>query len=275
MRAKLIDSEIAMRRAVAAAMVLASLPAGALHAAERACLEGASEAHAVAAADARSLTLRDGRILRVAGIEPFDLLRPDLADAEAALQRRLAEFALGQPLSIQLATDAPDRYGRHPALIAAGGALIQEALAREGLAIAFAGGDPLPCFRRILAAEADARDAGRGFWPGAPLPGADPYALAAQIGHFTIFEGTVLSVGNRSTRTYLNFGQRWSEDVTVEIAAGDRKAFGGEDGLAALAGETVRVRGFLEDKAGPMMALTSAMQLERLGAGGGEMRGEP
>ena len=264
-----------MAAATILAALLACLPAGALHAAERACLEGTSGARAVAAADARSLTLHDGRVLRIAGIEPFDLLRSDLADAEATLQQRIVELAVDRPLSVQLADDAPDRYGRHPALIAVGDALIQEALAHEGLAIAFAGGDALPCFERILAAEADARNAGRGFWPGAALPGADPDALAARVGGFAIFEGTVLSVGNRSTRTYLNFGRYWSEDVTVEIAAGDRKAFGGEDALAALAGETVRVRGFLEEKSGPMMALSSAMQLELVDPDGEEMRGEP
>ena len=260
---------------LAAGLALAVLSNGAARAAERACLEETTDARAVASADARSLTLADGRVVRAAGIEPFDLLLPDRADAEAALMQRLLDLALDRPLNLQLATDAPDRYGRRPALIAADDALIQETLAREGLAIAFAGGDPLPCFQRILAAEADARDAGRGFWPDAPILRADPDALAVMVGRFAIFEGAVLSVGNRSTRTYLNFGERWSEDVTVEIAAGDRAAFGGEDGLAALAGRTVRVRGFLEEKSGPMMAVTSTMQLELLGPSGGEKRGEP
>lgn len=263
---------------MALALVLAGLPAAsgdAARAAEPACLSETFQARAVDAEDARTLTLEDGRVLRVAGIEPFDLLRPELSEAPAELRGRMSALAGGRAVTVQLADGGPDRYGRHPALIAADGALLQETLAGEGLAIAFAGGDPLPCFQRILAAETGARAAGRGFWTETTLPGARPAALATLTGRFVIFEGKVLSVGNRSTRTYLNFGERWSEDVTVEIAAGDRAAFGGEAGLAALAGQRVRVRGFLEEKGGPMMPISSPMQLEMLDREAGEIRGEP
>jgi hypothetical protein len=187
----------------------------------------------------------------------------------------MREMALGQPVLVRLAGRDEDRYGRYPALIAAGDTLLQEALAGEGLAIAFASGDALPCFERILAAEAAARRSVRGFWSESSLPEADPEALNPWIGHFTIFEGDVLSVGNRAARTYLNFGTRWSDDVTVEIEARDRKYFGGKEALAALVGRRVRVRGFLESKAGPMMAIRSPLQLEILSANAGETRSAP
>ncbi|MGH6925218.1 MAG: thermonuclease family protein [Propylenella sp.] len=244
-------------------------------AAEAGCLDAVTEVRAAAVPDARSLTIDDGRVLRVAGIEPFDLLRPDLAAAESALEERLAELVADTPLSVQLIAEKADRYGRIPAMIAAGGTLLQEALAREGLAIAFASGDPLPCFDRILAAEETARGEDRGFWAGASVPNAFPAALAARIGSFALFEGRILSVGNRGARTYLNFGRRWADDVTVEIEARDRGRFGGEAGLSAHAGKRVRVRGFLEAKAGPMMAIRSPMQLELLSADTDEREGAP
>ena len=251
------------RCGAALALVLAVLSGGAALAAEG-CLEGAAEVHLAEIVDARSLRLDDGRVLRLAGIEPFDLLRPDLGDAKPALRRRLSQLAEAAPLSALLTSSDTDRYGRHPAMIAASGTLMQESLAGEGLAVAFAGGDALPCFDRVLAAEDAARRSGRGFWTGEPLPAAAPEALRPRIGLFTIFEGEVLSVGKRSTRTYLNFGTYWSEDVTVEIDARDRGAFGGEPELAALAGRRLRVRGYLEEKAGPMMPVRSPMQLEIL-----------
>lgn len=272
--ARLTDSRLCARRGAAVLLFLASLPGGLALAAEMPCLEGAQAARVESVPDARSLTLDDGRVLRIAGLEPFDLVDPGLEDAEAALRERVRELALGQPVLVRLAADE-DRYGRYPALIAAGGALLQEALASEGLAVAFAGGDALPCFGRILAAEAAARRAARGYWSDSPLPKAEPEALEPWIGHFTIFEGNILSVGNRAARTYLNFGRRWSDDVTVEIEARDREHFGGEEALAALAGQRVRVRGFLELKAGPMMAIRSPMQLEMLSADAGETRSAP
>ena len=98
-------------------------------------------------------------------------------------------------------------------------------------------------------------------------------ALDPFIGGFAIFQGVVVSVGNRRSRTYLNFGGWWAEDVTVEIDGRDREGFGGEAGLAALAGQRVRVRGFIEEKQGPMTIVRSPMQIERIdpaGAVGGK-----
>jgi len=116
-----------------------------------------------------------------------------------------------------------------------------------------------------LAAEDAARRQGRGFWTEAALLQARPQALALRVGRFAIFEGRVISVGTRRSRTYLNFGGRWSEDVTVEIEARHRERFGGEEELAELTGKRVRVRGFVENRAGPMAGVTSPMQIELLG----------
>jgi endonuclease YncB( thermonuclease family) len=271
-----IDSRRRIWGGPAAALLGAVLcGAGSACAAEIPCLEDAEPARVASVPDARTLTLEDGRVLRIAGLEPFDLIVPGLEDAEAMLRERIRALALGQPVLVRLIGEGSDRYGRHPALIVADGALLQETLAREGLAVAFASGDALPCFDRILAAEADARRAARGEWPESPLPEAEPQALQPFIGYFTIFEGEVLSVGNRAARTYLNFGTRWTDDVTVEIEARDRKHFGGEEVLSALAGQRVRIRGFLESKAGPMMAIRSPMQLEILGAAASERKRAP
>jgi hypothetical protein len=85
------------------------------------------------------------------------------------------------------------------------------------------------------------------------------------VGRFAIFEGRVISVGARRTLTYLNFGLRWSEDVTVAIEARHRARFGGEARIADLTGRRVRIRGFVEERAGPMVAVTTPMQVEVLG----------
>ena len=223
--------------------------------------------------DVRTLRLAEGTVIRIAGIEPIGLLFDDVEDeTEAALKTRIAELALEKVIAVQPLTDKTDRYGRIPAMVAAGGALLQETLASEGLAIALpAENDPLPCFDRILAAEAEARGRRAGFWTERRLPEAFPSALSPRIGRFAIFEGNVESVRNRRVRTYLNFGNVWSADVTAEIEAADRESFGGELPLAELAGRRVRLRGFLEERGGPAIVLRSPMQLEVLdftGAGG-------
>jgi endonuclease YncB( thermonuclease family) len=238
--------------------------AGQTHAAEPGCAAADLGARAAAIADPRSIVLEDGRELRLAGIETFALLLPEGAETEAALQRRLETLLAGPPLRFRQVGQKPDRYGRLPAVIELdSGELVQEALAREGLAVAFASG-PLPCFEKILAAENEARQKRRGFWVAAALPEARPDALRELVGRFAIFEGRVLSVGNRPGRTYLNFGSWWARDVTVEIAARDRELFGGEAALASLAGRRLRVRGFVQEKGGPMLVASSPMQIETL-----------
>jgi micrococcal nuclease len=242
---------------------LAAIGAAPTFAATEGCLETVSTAKISEALDFRSLRLADGRTIRLAGIEPFGLLTSDPDPMDVELRNRLNELAGNRDVEIQVVAPEPDRYGRFSAIVALEGRLLQETVAREGLAIAFSGGDALPCFDRIVAAETEARESHRGFWTG-ELPPARPEALASWIGRFAIFEGRVISVGNRRARTYLNFGFRWTEDVTAEIAAEDRELFGGGAVLEALAGQTVRVRGFLEQKGGPMVVLRSPMQLEVL-----------
>jgi micrococcal nuclease len=258
----------ARRRILPIALVaglLAGADADVSASAAEACLGTVSKATVSEVADSRSLRLADGRTIHLAGIEPFGLLTSDPDPMEADLRRRMIELVENREIDVQIVATEPDRYGRFSAMVAFEGLLLQEAIAREGLAIAFAGGDALPCFDRIIAAETEARGKHRGFWTG-ELPQARPEALASRIGSFAIFEGRVVSVGNRRSRTYLNFGFRWSEDVTAEIAAEDRELFGGEAVLLALAGQRVRVRGFLEQKGGPMVVLRSPLQLEVLGA---------
>lgn len=263
-----------MRFAPCAALLAACaalLAATAAHAAAPppACLAEAVEVTAQRVDDARSITLVDGRVLRLAGIETFALLMPERADVEPALRAHLQTLA-GAGLRAQIISQTPDRYGRLPALVATpAGVLLQESAARAGLAIALPAPEPLPCYERIVAAEDDARRAQVGFWSGVALPAAEPAALNGRIGQFAIFEGRILSVGNRPTRTYLNFGKRWSDDVTVSIRERDRDRFGGEAGLSALAGKRVRVRGFLEDHGGPSLEARSPFQIEVLDAGVG------
>lgn len=264
-----IAGQTASRLFPALLAVVAAAPISA-HAAEGTCLPVAEEGGAVAAVpDAHTIALADGRTLRLAGIEPMSLLGGG-GESDLALRDRIAALTAGAPLAFVALGKAEDRHGRLPSLAAVDGEVLQTRLLREGLAVFFATGTALPCLEDMLAAESEARRERRGFWAGsAALPPPLPEALRDHVGHFAIFEGEVLSVGNRRDRTYLNFGGRWSEDVTVEIEARHRKSFGGEAALAALAGLRLRIRGFLQEKAGPMMTVTSPMQIERLTASSG------
>jgi endonuclease YncB( thermonuclease family) len=229
--------------------------------------------------DARTIVLGDSRPVRLAGLESLAALARDAktADAmDARLAGRLAQLLAAKPLRIRILPGKPDRYGRHPALVMADDELLHEHLLSAGLAVfmpeSFTGDAPASddaggtCARRLLAIEAAARLARRGGWsePGIIVAAARPDALSTQFGHFVIFQGIVRSVGTRRDRTYIDFGSEWRSDVTVEIAANRRRHFGGEAALEALAGRLVRVRGFLQEKAGPMVPVRHPAQIEVL-----------
>ncbi len=228
--------------------------------------------------DARTIVLGDGRSIRLAGLESLAALARDAKTADsmdAQFAEELTQWLAAKPLRIRILPGKPDRHGRHAALVMAAGDLLQKRLLGAGLAVFMP--ESLPggaigddrgdtCARQLLAVEAAARLARRGGWsePGISVAAARPDVLSSQFGHFVIFQGIVRSVGTRRDRTYIDFGRQWRSDVTVEVTAARRRYFGGEAALEDLAGKFVRVRGFLEEKAGPMVTARYPAQIEVL-----------
>jgi endonuclease YncB( thermonuclease family) len=219
--------------------------------------------------DARTIVLRDGTRLRLAGIEPaVDFL----GEGPDPLPARLAELLADAPVAFRAVVEAPDRHGRVPALLfLASGEFVQERLVAEGLAVAFAAEADLPCFEDLRAAERIARDSRAGAWRDAkPLPADRPDLVAARIGRFAILQGRIFSVGTRYTATWLDFGRTWTSDVTVRIDRADRQKFGGEAALEAYAGRDIMVRGYLSDSGGPLLEAGSPASVELLATQGEE-----
>jgi len=221
--------------------------------------------------DARTIVLRDKTRLRLAGIEPAAAFLGEGADPVSdPLPARLEALLSGAPVTVRALADLPDRHGRIPALLfLASGEFLQKRLVAEGVAIAFAAAEDFPCFDDLRAAERDARETRAGAWRDAgPLPANRPDIVAARIGRFAILQGRILSVGTRYTATWLDFGHRWSSDVTVRIDRADRAKFGGEAALEALAGRDIMVRGYLTEAGGPLLEAGSPAAIEILATPG-------
>jgi endonuclease YncB( thermonuclease family) len=216
--------------------------------------------------DARTIVLRDKTRLRLAGIEPAAAF---LGEGPDPLPARLEALLADAPVTFRALAEAPDRHGRIPAILfLASGELLQERLVADGVAIAFAAKE-FPCFDDLRAAERAARENRTGAWRDAgPLPASRPDIVAARIGRFAILQGRVLSVGTRYTATWLDFGHRWSTDVTVRIDRADRAKFGGEAALETLVGRDIMVRGYLTESRGPLMEAGSPAAIEILATPG-------
>jgi DNA/RNA endonuclease YhcR with UshA esterase domain len=80
-----------------------------------------------------------------------------------------------------------------------------------------------------------------------------------------LVEGKVLSVRESGATIYVNFGHRWTQDFTVIVLRRLQRAFAaaGVD-PRALTGRRIRVRGYVEQRGGPVIAAEAPEQIELL-----------
>lgn len=245
------------------------------------CSAAAFAAKVSSAVSPTELLLEDGRRLRLAGVA-----LPSLPPAAAERARQaLDAAAAGRAARITPVADA-DRWGLIAAHISLDGAAdgggipgaaggpggrdLASALVSDGVLIAFPEAATVPCDggtgRRIAAAEGPAREARRGLWSQDTRmvrDAGDP-TLPSAAGRLTLVEGLVLSVGHAGRTYFLNFGARWSLDFTVTITESDLEGHRAEGiDVAGLAGTRVRVRGWIEDDGGALIARAAPGTIER------------
>jgi endonuclease YncB( thermonuclease family) len=253
-----------MRRILLGMVVSLALSLAASHAgAQEHCpLNSIGTANVAAVRDGRTLQLTDGRVLRLAAIEVTTHTR-------AALQALVA----GHTLRLATLGSDHDRYGRLVAFAFAGDAKIsvQQALLEEGEARVSARVGDKACADELLAAERQARASRRGLWADpnfAPLPAESSMRLKGERGRFALVEGKVLSVRESGGTIYVNFGRRWSRGFSVIILRRNQRIFAAA-GLAPseLTGRRVRVRGWIEQRHGPVIEADAPEQIELIDAG--------
>lgn len=204
--------------------------------------------------DGRTLTLADGREIRLAGIE---------APADGNALRSLVGGT-----RLRLDGTGQDRYGRMVAYAYRPDDMepVQFALLRAGQARVSARIGAKSCAEALLATEKAARASSRGLWADpnfAPLRSQNLTMISAARGHFALIEGRVLSVRESGATIYVNFGRRWTRDFSVTIPKRARGSFAaaGID-LKTLEGRRIRVRGMIEQRSGPIVQAIAPEQIE-------------
>ncbi len=255
---------------------LAILPLTATNAQAACDLTDAGKATIVEILNTESLLLEDGRAIRLVGaLGPRVQTRwAEAMGLKETLTKALEKLVLGKQVHLRLGARDRDRYGRLLAHAFLGSGdnqtWVQEDLIRQGLAMAYSFPENRNCVRRLQQVEARARAEQAGLWGKGVFrvrDAADPDSMKSLSYSFQIVEGQVADVADKRGRVYLNFGADWRSDFTVAIAASHRKAFDGSGiDLMALAGERVRVRGWLKPRNGPMIEATHAEQIELLGS---------
>lgn len=221
---------------------------------------------AVEAIDGQSLRLKDGAILRLAGIiAPDPQNRVEQAQAEAA-RKALQTLVVGKILQAQAPQDRRDRHDRHLLQVAdSEGRWLQGELLSAGLARVWTQPDAIERAAEMLALEAQARSQRRGLWALPYFAILTPETASSALDRFQIVEATIADVARVRGTVYLNTGADWRSDFTARL---ERPAVGlfaeaGRD-VAALKGKRVRIRGWLRLYNGPFIDVTHPQQIEVL-----------
>ncbi|MEO0800012.1 MAG: OB-fold nucleic acid binding domain-containing protein [Pseudomonadota bacterium] len=226
---------------------------------------------------ATTFRIDDGTVVRLQS-----LLAPDATDAPgangnwpmaqaatAAVRARL----LNRRVLIRYRRGRPDRYGRrlaHAWVIGGTRAptWLQADLLKSGLARFAPDRERATCASRMQRAEAAARRRARGLWAlstYAARPALKPFDLVKRASTFQIVEGRVAKASDVRGRVYLNFGRSWRRDFTVSISRRQMRFFArGRIKPLLLAGQRIRVRGWIVVRNGPMIEIDHTHQIEVL-----------
>ncbi len=107
--------------------------------------------------------------------------------------------------------------------------------------------------------EEKARAGKKGFWSNADYAVKTPDNVDKYINSYQIVEGKVLFTTSKKSLVYVNFGRDYKTDFTINVPSNlTTAAFS----PLTWTGHVVRVRGWVEQQNGPMIALTDAGQVE-------------
>jgi hypothetical protein len=184
----------------------------------------------------------------------------------------LRSTALGRKVEVKFGGSHHDRYGATIAHIFVAGERplwLQEGLVNAGLAQAFPQPDNHACSKQLASIEEKARDENRGYWGLAlfrVLPARETRSILSVVQTYQIVEGEVSLVTHAAGRIILHFAgnSKASFTATLEPAAQRKLPDPNTDGWQ---GKKVRIRGWIERKKGPTIAIIQPEQIELLQQG--------
>ncbi len=260
-------------RAGCAALALASVASlVAVDSGRAACGTPDGAVRVAAVDDQLDLVLADGRTVRLGGVALPDPARaPELAEAaRQAIAGRIA----GRHGELERLASGADRWGRVVADIlfsSPGGegppATAATTLLAAGYARVWPAFEARGCVAERLRIEDEARRGGLGLWAvpsAAVIDAADAAALRENDGRFVVIEGQVRRVGFGRSRLYLDLLPRGGPTIVVSRKLEAAFARAGHP-VEAEAGETVRVRGALDNRLGPRLEVSEPAMIEFLG----------
>ena len=261
-----------IRRAVASLLIaLVAFPARAEGPALPSGFSPKGSAVVQAVIDGDSLTLADGRTVRMVGIQAPKLPkgRPNFVEWPLAreAQAALSELVMGRTVTLSFGGTPQDRYGRVLAQLARDDGLwVQGELIRRGLARVYTFPDNRAAAAEMLALEREARAEKRGLWADPFFAIRKPEEASRFTGELQLLEGQIVDGARTQNAVFLNFGADWHTAFTLRLNTEALRLFRADNvDPLALIGATVRVRGYIRrDRERAIMDITHPEEIERL-----------
>ena len=181
-------------------------------------------------------------------------------------KKRLKNLIEGRRVTLKFETTERDRYKRLLAHVYKGKKWINKEMISSGLAHVYTFPDNRGAkINSLIQAEQIARDHAYGFWKTArwTVRNTDRLDDDTLIGKYQLIQGKVKNVAEVKGITYLNFGNDWRNDFTVEIPKKFKKYFT-ESGIKPKTfyqGKELLVRGVLKPVNGTLITATHPEQL--------------
>lgn len=223
--------------------------------------------------DGQTVLMTDGKIVRLLGID-YPFMAGDAEGGPSILGKAALEAFLPKGKEVLLYQNKSREHGRINRMghslahlvIKDRGEWVNGALVARGIAWSATDAANPAMAAQLYKLEDDARKAQKGLWSkNSPFGLLTPETAAQGNGAFRVVEGTVNRAATSKNNLYLNFGSDWRKDFTVMITPDIRKSLSrkGIDAMA-LAGQKIRVRGWLREWNGPFMELETPERLEVL-----------
>ncbi len=221
--------------------------------------------------DPLTVTLKDGKIVRLSGLDIPDFDPYEPGDYAVEAREKLRETLEGKEVHIYQTKNRDigrtNRMGHELAHLEIKDSKIwvQGMLLEEGLARVRTTQRNREMAQQMYTLEMEARKKEIGLWGLTGHPVLTPEMAAERIGSYQIVEGRVASAAVVKNKIFLNFGSDWRKDFTVSIPSSARRLFS-KDGIDPLQWnkKKIRARGWLESWNGPYIEIDHPERIEVL-----------
>jgi micrococcal nuclease len=218
--------------------------------------------------DGDTFITESGETVRLIGINTPEKARNDTPAEPFAYEAKnfTTKLINGQEIRLEFEERRTDRYGRllaHAYL--PNGAWINAKILEAGFGHVYSFPDNRGKIRALEPFAANARQERRGIWslPRWRVLSADETIPDENVGAFNLVQGKVKHTAKVKGITYLNFGEDWRTDFTVEIRPQHHKYFDQADinPLTYYRGKDVIVRGMIKPVNGWIITVSHPEQL--------------